>query len=148
MAALLATALLVIQPLENIPVYAADGESPYHGNPAEKLMNLQEPSDFNEADAKDPYGYGTGVPFMLSEQNELFVWKSFDVKDNLANYSATIYDTLNSQTENTGNVFNAFQTSTSNPGSAAGLQDFMKQHAYVQAVSFDPTGSGRKDHIA
>lgn len=96
------------------------------------------PHNFNNAGMQDPYGYGKGVPFMLSEQNELFWMHNYN-----GSSTVRIHDTLRSKNTNTDRVLNSFSKTA-----AGTTNDAVKQLNFSKAVAFDPTGSGRKDHVA
>lgn len=96
------------------------------------------PHNFNNADLQDPYGYGKGVPFLLSEQNERFYMHNY-----YGSSTVKIKDTLKSKSSNTGRVLDSFLKS-----SDGAANDAVKQLNFSKAVAFDPTGSGRKDHVA
>ena len=103
-----------------------------------EAMNGMEPKLYKQD--KDPYGHGTDVPFTLVSHDRLAVlameyngsktMKSCDIK-------------ASAQTGNTGKVLN---NSTENLD--YNIPNDIKSLNYVQTVSFDPTGSGSKDHIA
>lgn len=96
------------------------------------------PRNFNNANVQDPYGYGKGVPFLLTEQNELFFMHNYNGSSTVA-----VKDTLGSQSFNTGRVLNAFGKTSYQP-----TNDTVRGMSFSKAVSFDPTGSGRRDHVA
>ena len=103
----------------------------------QRLMDAgrQEPDDWTSD--KDPYGYGIDNDFMLITENELATLKSNGRSGGLTVKS---YDTL--KAENTGNVFSGVGDSWSKTLSSGNTL------SYVRSVAFDPTGCGRKDHIA
>ncbi|MBO4505772.1 MAG: fibronectin type III domain-containing protein, partial [Lachnospiraceae bacterium] len=87
----------------------------------------------------DPYGYAVDEPFYLTRQHELLVYSSsamynkpmmtMSVFDNLAPENSGVFLDLTKLSSNLRNI------------DAAKLN-------YVQLKAFDPTGSGRKDHLA
>lgn len=91
------------------------------------------PSDFGEE--KDPYGYGRYKDFMLVQQNELFVVKT----NGSSQHTLKSYDNL--EQVNTGYPTNNAESTSYTIASKYTL-------SFSQSVAFDPTGSGRKDHIA
>ncbi len=91
------------------------------------------PSDFSEE--KDPYVYGKYNDFMLVRQNELFVVKT----NGSSQHTLKSYDNL--EQVNTGYPINNAESTSY---TIAGKYTL----SFSQSVAFDPTGSGRKDHIA
>ena len=148
--ALLLTALLAVgmMPGKEQAVYAAET-----GNGArlyESIVNSMAaapPTSYGTSD--DPYGYGTNVPFTMSPANELILAGSTDIYavpdaydsfEQLTYQSEAGYDFLGSGTVNKN--YPVYREEAW-PGS------YQKQVVNApQAVSFDPTGSGRKDHWA
>lgn len=96
----------------------------------------------SSASNSDPYGYGVGTPFMLSEELEpVFVRSNGGSsgmywKDTIKNNS----DTTNINSDAASGVYTASGTFT--------YSSQLKNISFIQAVEFDPTGSGRKTHIA
>ncbi|MCR5429372.1 MAG: hypothetical protein K6F16_10295 [Lachnospiraceae bacterium] len=88
----------------------------------------------------DPYGYALDEPFYLTRQHELLVYKS-SAMYNSPMMNVDIYDTL--KKEDTGDFLRNVRN---------GITHFLNVKAaklnYVQLKAFDPTGSGRKDHLA
>lgn len=98
-------------------------------------MDSRPPSDWEVE--KDPYGYGLMNDFMLLEQDELLINKSTTVDDGEHFLS---YGQLKSGTTNHP-INGAGETWTKDLGGHYTL-------AFTQSVAFDPTKSGRKDHVA
>ena len=98
-------------------------------------MNLADnpPSDWYQE--KDPYGYGINNMFFLNAQQELMVYR-YNGHSSQTIYS---YDTL--KAKNTGNPLSGAKSTDQ----YTGAQDHTLSHA--RTIAFDPTGSGRKDHI-
>ena len=103
-----------------------------------EIINPGAPYNFNKSNLQDPYGYGKGVPFLLSEQNELFYMHNYK-----GSSTVKIKDTLKSKSSNTGRVLDSFRSS-----SDGAVNDEVKYLNFTKAVACDPTGSGRKDHVA
>ncbi|MCR4633122.1 MAG: fibronectin type III domain-containing protein [Erysipelotrichaceae bacterium] len=102
----------------------------------EDIMKMADNPPADWYSTKDPYGYGLDNMFFLNQQQELLVYR----------YSGKSGHTINSYdrlaAENTGYPLD---------GAKSPVEYGVDQtHAmsYVQSVAFDPTGSGRKDHIA
>ena len=120
----------------------------------ESIMNPSEPTGYDAEDEKNPYGAANEDPFLLFRQSELFALYGEDlsadsVKAVNAAAKTAIYDTHNgTNAENVlGEYWNA--KSTIKYGDLLGKDNlFLSQCSYIQAVSFDPTKSGRNDHIA
>ena len=98
------------------------------------LMNLESVQPSGYTTTTNPYGYGIGEPFLMVEQNELMYLNVWDNKVRQASYfSIGTESALNTFAKNKSGSNGTF----SNPN-----------YKLMQAVSFDPTGSGRRDHVA
>ena len=98
------------------------------------LMNLESVQPSGYTTTTNPYGYGIGEPFLMVEQNELMYLNVWDNKVRQASYfSMGTESALNTFAKNKSGSNGTF----SNPN-----------YKLMQAVSFDPTGSGRRDHVA
>ena len=98
------------------------------------LMNLENVQPSGYTTTTNPYGYDIGEPFLMVEQNELMYLNAWDNKVRQASYfSMGSESALNTFAKNKSGSSGAF----SNPN-----------YKLMQAVSFDPTGSGRRDHVA
>ena len=98
------------------------------------LMNLENVQPSGYTTTTNPYGYDIGEPFLMVEQNELMYLNVWDNKVRQASYfSMGTESALNTFAKNKSGSKGTF----SNPN-----------YKLMQAVSFDPTGSGRRDHVA
>ena len=98
------------------------------------LMNLENVQPSGYTTTTNPYGYDIGEPFLMVEQNELMYLNAWDNKLRQASYfSMGSESALNTFAKNKSGSSGTF----SNPN-----------YKLMQAVSFDPTGSGRRDHVA
>ena len=98
------------------------------------LMNLENVQPSGYTTTTNPYGYDIGEPFLMVEQNELMYLNVWDNKVRQASYfSMGSESALNTFAKNKSGSSGTF----SNPN-----------YKLMQAVSFDPTGSGRRDHVA
>lgn len=98
-------------------------------------MDQVEPSGYDPDSTENPYGYKLNEPFLLNPISELLLYKTYDLdSDSKKHMSTTSYDDAIKN-----NAFNANNTT-----SLGNTKDYL----YVEAVAFDPTGSGRKDHVA
>ena len=98
------------------------------------LMNLESVQPSGYTTTTNPYGYGIGEPFLMVEQNELMYLNVWDNKVRQTSYfSMGTESALNTFAKNKSGSNGTF----SNPN-----------YKLMQAVSFDPTGSGRRDHVA
>lgn len=98
------------------------------------LMNLENVQPSGYTTTTNPYGYDIGEPFLMVEQNELMYLNAWDNKVRQAYYfSMGSESALNTFAKNKSGSSGTF----SNPN-----------YKLMQAVSFDPTGSGRRDHVA
>jgi hypothetical protein len=113
---------------------------PIEADPAEDIyesitgMADTPPSDWYQE--KDPYGYGLNNMFFLNAQQELLLYQYNGHSDK----TIESYDTLKAKNESDYPLADVKPRSYSIP------QDHTLSHA--KTIAFDPTGSGRKDHIA
>ena len=135
-------------PLGAVYAYAEDADT--YNATFDSIVNdmVKEPANYYKSD--DPYGFGINQPFTMSPANELLVvgngngnpygipndYQSLD----LLTYGTDVgYDFLGS-----GTVNKNYKVYTQ---TAQGVSWKEVVNA-PQTVSFDPTGSGRKDHVA
>ena len=98
-------------------------------------MDQVTPSGYDPNSTENPYGYKLNEPFLLNPISELLLYKTYDLdSDSKKHMSTTSYDDAI--------INNAFNSG--NTENLGGTKDYL----YVEAVAFDPTGSGRKDHVA
>ena len=131
-------------------VYAADeayDDEQSNQQLYDKWTNQNEPDDFLPMKASpDPYGYGVDVPFYINKQSELVVYGTAALTGKNKKIQQTI-DTYNLDKNNEGNVLAGADPGGSyNIPMAGGEQK--KPLNYVKMVAFDPTNSGRDDHLA
>lgn len=89
--------------------------------------------------AETPYGTAAGETFMLSTENELLLQTSHDINNSTKNNKWKYYDTLNtSSAVDVSHIKNNDYT-TGNDYQAL---------SFSESVAFDPTGTGRDDHVA
>ncbi|MCR4710461.1 MAG: hypothetical protein K5653_09440, partial [Clostridiales bacterium] len=107
----------------------------------ELMFGIQDnvPTNFNNEEY-EPYGYGKGVPFVMNKQSEILFYMT---NSKSSGKITTYYDKLKS--ENTGDVLNG---GTAVKDGMTAPPAMLKKAYFVQAVSFDPKGTGRDDHIA
>ena len=98
------------------------------------LMNLENVQPSGYTTTTNPYGYDIGEPFLMVEQNELMYLNAWDNKVRQASY-------FSMGTES------ALETFAKNKSGSSGTFS-NPNYKLMQAVSFDPTGSGRRDHVA
>ena len=98
------------------------------------LMNLENVQPSGYTTTTNPYGYDIGEPFLMVEQNDLMYLNAWDNKVRQASYFS-----MGSES-----ALNTFAKSKS--GSSGTFSN--PNYKLMQAVSFDPTGSGRRDHVA
>ena len=123
------------------------------------LMNLSTPKDYNSASTENPYGYGKDENFLLSAENELLLYQTFDTSSTSARSWTTWYDNFNTGSVSASDAtLPSTSTGQLNIGSSAynelgsfttnGSYNTTNSYSYVKAVAFDPTGSGRDDYVA
>ncbi len=108
-------------------------------------MDKVKPAGFDENSTENPYGQLLNQPFLLNAESELMVYRN---KDNGNTVDLGWYDTRVDSGLNLGvdgKDANGFE-STGIYGSSA--VNVLKELYHVESVAFDPTGSGRKDHVA
>ena len=98
------------------------------------LMNLENVQPSGYTTTTNPYGYDIGEPFLMVEQNELMYLNAWDNKVRQASYFS-----MGSES--------ALKTFARNKLGSSGTFS-NPNYKLMQAVSFDPTGSGRRDHVA
>ena len=98
------------------------------------LMNLENVQPSGYTTTSNPYGYDIGEPFLMVEQNELMYLNAWDNKVQQASYFS-----MGSES--------ALKTFATNKSGSSGTFS-NPNYKLMQAVSFDPTGSGRRDHVA
>ena len=117
----------------------------------ESILEPSAPTGYDEEDESNPYGARNKEDaFLLFKQSELFALYGEDLNaESTWAAKAAIYDTHNGT--NAENVLGENWNSRSeiNYGDLLGNDNrFLARCSYIQAVSFDPTKSGRDDHIA
>ncbi|HJA29820.1 MAG TPA: fibronectin type III domain-containing protein [Candidatus Olsenella pullicola] len=140
-AALSATLALSSLPFAAVPALAADG-----GNQFDTILKMDsvKPAGFDENSEENPYGQPKNQPFLLNTESELMVYRN---KENGHDVDLGWYDTRVDSglyLELNGNK-NGFESAGLYGSSAV---DVLKELYHVESVAFDPTGSGRKDHVA
>ena len=140
-AALSATLALSSLPFAAVPALAADG-----GNQFDTILDMDsvKPAGFDENSEENPYGQPKDQPFLLNTESELMVYRN---KDNGNDVDLGWYDTRVDSAlylEVNGNT-NGFKSAGLYGSSAPNV---LKELYHVESVAFDPTGSGRKDHVA
>lgn len=126
--------ITLVPSLGSMEVSADDdlGKSAYRD-----VMTIEDPANYDD-ESFEPYGYGVDVPFFMNKQSELLFYQtsresSGDIK--------TFFDRL--KEASTEDVLSGSKTDALKAPPSK-----LKQAYFVQAVSFDPTGTGRDDHIA
>ena len=98
------------------------------------LMNLENVQPSGYTTTTNPYGYDVGIPFLMVEQNELMYLNVWGNQVRQASY-------FDMGTESSLPTF-------ARKKSGANGTFSVDTYALMEAVAFDPTGSGRKDHVA
>lgn len=110
----------------------------------EQILNMQNsyPAGFDPNSTENPYGQDVNQPFLLSESNELLMYYTSEYDGTEGTLKQKRFE--NWRNDESANLENGFASSQDTP-------DLTNSHfAYkgMKAVSFDPTGSGRRDHVA
>lgn len=142
---IIATALSLIMVIGLLPFSAfAAGSNGSTSSSLDDLLNINDaPGEFKNTD--NPYGFDEGVPFNLAPQDELlYFYSGFSNDFGFNNQWSLKYDIY--QGIKPGTHLNGWRT---NLGSSikSGNNSF-KTWGFVQAVSFDPYGTGRNTHLA
>lgn len=105
----------------------------------------EEPSDYSKS--VDPYGYGIDVPFYMNKVSELVLYDVNSLRDE-GNTPRDFhsYNLTSNIGENVLLGAEADKTYRIPFDETMGKQ--IKELNYVKVEAFDPTGSGRKDHVA
>lgn len=135
-------------------VYAATVTTGTGSNAYNRILNPDVPEDYDETSTVNPYT-NDKTKFMLSEESELMVNLSWDIDaTSKAETYIGVADTYtaggkmylvtgdNSNKEGSWNSVEWTQKNTENTDS------FGPNLNFQQGIAFDPTGSGRKDHVA
>lgn len=141
-AALLSLVMILV--LLPYTVLAENETAPTAPQPADQrfssILDPGKPSGYSETMA-NPYGYAQGQSFMLSEQNELLLYYTFNATDQPQHKYTAWYDHYEkgrgTSLRDNKDGFGSY-----------GMYSDTKAYAYVAAVAFNPNGTGRNDHVA
>ena len=134
--------MTVVMLLSLLPVTAIGAEAA-ESSEFDSILNMGQPSEFDPDGTENPYGYGVDQPFLMNEMSELGI---YGINDN-GNYNSFLwYDDWDGENDTIPNNFG--QDAVNGSFSKYGYYQNMKKLAFVEMIAFDPTGSGRKDHIA
>ena len=114
----------------------------------DSILNMGQPSEFDPASTENPYGYAVDQPFLMNEMSELGI---YGINKNGEYNSFMWYDGWDGESDSIPQNFgkDAVNGSFSSYDYYAYKNDGnMKKMSFVEAVAFDPNGTGRKDHIA
>ncbi|MDO5426651.1 MAG: hypothetical protein Q4F54_02580 [Coriobacteriia bacterium] len=140
--AVIVSVLMVVSFTPIKKAFAAENDETYT---YESFKEKNKPSWYTSNKDNDPYGFGVGTPFTMLENDELFLLKQKNAGE--ASYTS-IYDTLNSTESNTNTkITDSFKNSGSEEKKVS-VPDIVLHMDYTHAVSFDPNGTGRHDHVA
>ena len=130
--------LVIVIGLMPLAVFAASGSG-------SGMIDPGTPKGYSD-DMANPYGYKKGQKFLLREENELFLYYSFDTDKNKKNNKYTSW--FDNFQQGLGGVdpldLRNGKGAFYEKGDFATTESF----AYVSAVGFDPNGTGRNDHVA
>ncbi len=118
--------------------FASDDSPTFSSDAANSLMKNTVPSGYDKT--TNPYGYGVDKPFAMVEQSELLYFETYTghTAGKIADVGTA--DSLKSFVSKNNTASNGSLTSMD----VSALNNF----ALVQSTAFDPTGSGRRDHVA
>lgn len=134
--------MTVVMLLSLLPVTAIGAEAA-ESSEFDSILNMGQPSEFDPKGTENPYGYGVDQPFLMNEMSELGI---YGINSN-GNYNSFLwYDDWDGENDTIPNNFG--KDAVNGSFSKYGYYQNMKKLAFVEMIAFDPTGSGRKDHIA
>ena len=145
---------VTLMPAMGHDAFAGSGqsESGTSTDPVDSILTLDNwttTSPLSEYNLATPYGKDKNQPFLLEEQNEVLVYNTTNYSDGGAKSEkiASDYRFAPSSFEPDGSNSLAHQELYN---SQLGNEELgnTKVYAFVNAVGFDPKGSGRKDHVA
>ena len=123
-----------------LSVFAADPSEPqFSSDAANTLMKNTKPTGFDNT--TNPYGYDVGRPFAMVEKNELLYFETYGE-------SATGKIADVGTPESLKNFISKRGTASDSSLPNMDISALQTYYAFVQSVSFDPFGSGRRDHVA
>ena len=132
--------VIIIAACLPLSVFAADPSEPqFSSDAANTLMKNTKPTGFDNT--TNPYGYDVGRPFAMVEKNELLYFETYGE-------SATGKIADVGTPESLKNFISKKGTASDASLPNMDISALWKYYAFVQSVSFDPFGSGRRDHVA
>ena len=132
--------VIIIAACLPLSVFAADPSEPqFSSDAANTLMKNTKPAGFDNT--TNPYGYDVGRPFAMVEKNELLYFETYGE-------SATGKIADVGTPESLKNFISKKGTASDASLPNMDISALWKYYAFVQSVSFDPFGSGRRDHVA
>ncbi len=118
--------------------FASDDSPTFSSDAANSLMKNTVPSGYDKT--TNPYGYGVDKPFAMVEQSELMYLETYT--NHTAGKIADVGTTSDLQSFVSKN-------NTASNGSLTSMDvSALNNFVLVQSTAFDPTGSGRRDHVA
>ena len=105
------------------------------------ILSLEQVNPLEGESIKTPYGTSENIPFLLEEENELLL------------YHTTNYKSGGSHSELLASEYTLKKKSTNQDlrsisGDELNVKSNTNVYSFANAVAFDPTCSGRKDHVA
>lgn len=132
--------VIIIAACLPLSVFAADPSEPqFSSDAANTLMKNTKPAGFDNT--TNPYGYNVGRPFAMVEKNELLYFETYGT-------SATGKIADVGTPESLKNFISKKGTASDASLPNMDISALQTYYAFVQSVSFDPFGSGRRDHVA
>lgn len=138
--ALLLAVCMVLSMLPSVALTAsAAGSSQF-----DSILNMGQPSEYDPNSTENPYGYAVDQPFLMNEMSELGIY----AVNNNGNYTSFVwYDGWDGESDSIPSAFG--RDGVNGSFDEYGYYDSgFRELSFVEAVAFDPSGSGRKDHIA
>lgn len=136
--------------LSLVPALGGTAEAAGTSTLSDQILNLRttKPANYDSVAATDPYNKGTGNQFLLNERNRLMLYQT---ENNDYYVERTITGDFSLGTPNEKHIINYQPMSEIRDTSKASttiLSETTKTMAFISSISYNPTGSGNRDHAA
>jgi len=137
--------------LSLVPALGSTAEAAGASSMSDQILNLNatKPSNYDSLAATDPYSKGTNNQFLLNERNRLMLYQTENDNyyvERTINGNFTLSDdpdsSHNIDYQPMSEIRDTSKASTTN------LSNTTKTMAFVSSISYNPTGSGNRDHAA
>jgi hypothetical protein len=135
--------------LSLVPALGGTAEAAGTSTLSDQILNLSttKPANYDSVAATDPYNKGTGNQFLLNERNRLMLYQTEN--DNYY-VERTINGDFSLGTPNSSHNIDYQPMSVMRTDSMVDMTKLSdtKTMAFVSSISYNPTGSGNRDHAA